>query len=95
MRDRVTPEMALAVFARDQGCLAPRLGGTAHDCFGRNRIEHVKAAPRMGKRAEPRMDRLLTLCEGHTEPGMKAGRIWCTDKTNRAAMRDYLLSVTA
>ena len=44
----------------------------------------------MGKRAEPRLDRLVALCEGHTEPGMRAGYVWCTDKRNRAAMRAYL-----
>ena len=93
-RDRVPPELALAVFARDDGCVAPRLGGTAHDCFGRLRIEHVKAEPRMGKRAEPRMDRLVTLCEGHTEPGMRAGFVWCTARENRAAMRSYLEAVS-
>lgn len=90
MRDGVPPELALAVFTRDNGCVAPRLGGSMHDCWGRNRIEHVKAQPRMGKRAEPRLDRLLTLCEGHTEPGTKAGYCWATDKANRYAMRDYL-----
>lgn len=95
MKDPVTPELALAVFARDGGCMAPRLGGTAMDCWGRNRIEHVKAEPRMGKRAEPRMDRLLTLCEGHTEPGMKAGYVWCTDRVHREAMREYLAAVSA
>ena len=87
---RVPPGLAAAVFARDGGCLAPRLGGTAHDCFGRLRVEHVKAAPRMGVRAAPRMDRLATLCEGHTEPGMRAGYVWCTDKRNRLALREYL-----
>jgi hypothetical protein len=92
-RDAVSPELALAVFARDGGCLAPRLGGTAFDCWGRNRIEHVKAEPRLGKRAEARMDRLLTLCEGHTEPGMKAGYVWATDRRNREAMRAYLREV--
>ena len=89
-RDRVSPTLALAVFTRDQGCVAPRLGGSFMDCWGRNRIEHVKAEPRMGKRAEPRPDRLLTLCEGHTEPGTRAGYCWATDKTNRYAMREYL-----
>jgi hypothetical protein len=87
--------MALAVLKRDGGCMAPRLGGSAMDCWGRNRIEHVKAEPRMGVRAEARMDRLLTLCEGHTEPGMKAGYVWATDKVNREACREYLRSVTA
>jgi len=86
MRDRVTPEQAAAVFQRDGGCLAPRLGGTAHDCWGRLRIEHVKLEPRMGKRGTL----LGTLCEGHTEPGMKAGYVWCTDARNRQAMRAYL-----
>jgi hypothetical protein len=89
-RDRVPATMALAVFARDQGCLAPRLGGSAMDCWGRLRIEHVKREPRMGVRAEAQMDRLATLCEGHTEPGMRAGYVWCTDKRNRTALREYL-----
>lgn len=90
MTDKVSPELALAVLRRDGGCLAPRLGGSAHDCWGRNRIEHVKAEPRMGVRAEARMDRLVTLCEGHTEPGMRQGYVWATTKENREAMREYL-----
>ena len=28
-----------------------------------------------------------------TEPGMKAGYVWCTDRVNREAMRDYLLAL--
>jgi hypothetical protein len=44
----------------------------------------------MGKRAEPRLDRLVTLCEGHTEPGMRAGYVWATARDNREAMRAYL-----
>ena len=95
MKDCVTPALALAVLQRDGGCVAPRLGGSYADCAGRNRLEHVKAEPRMGKRAEARADRLVTLCEGHTEPGMKAGYVWCTDKVNREAMRQYLREVTA
>jgi hypothetical protein len=90
---RVPASLALAVLARDAGCIAPRLGGSYHDCWGRNRIEHVKAEPRMGVRAESRLDRLVTLCEGHTEPGTKAGYCWATDKRNRYAMRDYLLAL--
>lgn len=91
--DAVSSELALAVFARDEGCIAPRLGGSFMDCWGRNRIEHVKAEPRMGKRAEPQLDRLVTLCEGHTEPGMRAGFVWCTQRQNRNAMRFYLQSL--
>ncbi len=63
------------------------------DCWGRNRIEHVLAEPRMGKRAEPRMDRLLTLCQGHSEDGMRAGYVWAT--ANREACREYLRALYA
>jgi hypothetical protein len=84
--DPVTPEDAARIFTRDGGCLAPRLGGSAHDCWGRLRIEHVKREVRMSKRGEL----LGTLCEGHTEPGMRAGYVWCTDRRNREAMRRYL-----
>ena len=93
MRDPVTPEVALAVLARDAGCVAPRLGGSFMDCAGRNRLEHVKDEPRMGRRAPSDPAHLVTLCEGHTEPGMRAGYVWCTDRKNRAAMRDYLARV--
>ena len=90
MNDRVSPELALAIYKRDNGCMAPKLGGSYHDCWGRDRIEHVKAEPRMGKRAEACECRLLVLCEGHCEPGMKAGYVWATDKLNRLACRAYL-----
>ena len=88
-RDPVTPTQAITIFARDGGCLAPRLGGTVMDCWGRLRIEHVKRESRMGKRG----DLLGTLCEGHTEPGMRAGYVWCTDARNRQAMREYLIDI--
>jgi hypothetical protein len=88
-RDPVLPTVAITVFTRDGGCLAPRLGGSAMDCWGRLRIEHVKREPRMGRRG----DLLGTLCEGHTEPGMRAGYVWCTDARNRRAMREYLLAI--
>lgn len=61
------------------------------DCWGRNRIEHVKREARMGVRG----DLLGTLCEGHTEPGMRAGYVWATDRHNRRAMRDHLLAIEA
>jgi hypothetical protein len=95
MRDRVTTEVALLVFTRDQGCMAPRLGGSAMDCWGRNTIAHVKAQPRMGRRAESVVERLVTICQGHMEDGMRAGYVWVTDADNIARMREYLASVTA
>ena len=96
MTDRVAPAVALFVLQRDQGCIAPRLGGTYHDCWGRNRLEHVQdSGGRMGRRAPSDAAHLVTLCEGHTEPGMKAGYVWATDKANREACREYLAGVTA
>lgn len=94
-RDRVSPELALEVFARDGGCVAPRLGGSAADCWGRLTIAHVKREPRMAKRAEPELGRLASVCQGHMEDGTRAGRCWVTQKANIAALRAYLESVTA
>ena len=59
------------------------------DCWGRNRIEHVKREARMGKRG----DLLGTICEGHSDPGTRAGYCWVTDARNRRAMREYLLAL--
>lgn len=84
-KDPVTHERAIEVFTLDGGCIAPRLGGSFLDCWGRDRIEHVKVAPRMGKRGEL----LVTLCQGHTEDGMKGGFVWCTKAENRRAMAAY------
>ena len=94
-RDPVSPELRIAVFARDRGCLAPQLSGAieAQACFGRLRVEHVKVEPRLGRRAEPQMNRLATLCAGHTEDGMKAGYVWATAKENRELLRRYLEEV--
>lgn len=88
-KDPVTPERAIEVFTRDGGCLAPRLGGSSMDCWGRNRIEHVKVQARMGKRGTL----LGTLCQGHTEDGARAGYCWATDAENRRRMREHLLSI--
>lgn len=92
-RDPVTPDTRLAVFARDKGCVAPLLGGSVMDCWGRLTQEHVKSELRLGKRAPSDMAHLVTLCQGHTEPGMRAGYAWNLDKRNRAKVRAYLESV--
>jgi hypothetical protein len=86
-KDPVSPDEALRVLRLDGGCVAPRLGGSAMDCWGRNRLEHVQEGyGRMGKRGVL----LATLCEGHTEPGMRAGFVWCTNADNRQKLRDYI-----
>jgi hypothetical protein len=85
-KDPVTPELALAVLRRDQGCVAPRLGGSFMDCGGRSTLDHVKDEPRMGVRAPSDMAHLVTLCEAH--------HLWTGWATaNRPALREYLRSV--
>lgn len=85
------PGEALAIFERDDGCVAPRLGGSYLDCWGRLTIEHIKDEPRMGVRGT----KAVTLCEGHTEPGMKAGWCWNLDRRNRELVRGYLATMEA
>lgn len=92
-KDPVTPDLRLDVLRRDRGCVAPLLGGTAIDCFGTLTLEHVKDELRMGVRAASDLAHLVTLCEGHTENGRRAGYQWNTDKANRARVREYLARV--
>jgi hypothetical protein len=87
---RIPPAVVLEALERDDGCLAPRLGGSYHDCWGRNRVEHVKKEPRMARRAEHLAVRVVVLCQGHTEDGMRAGYVWATDSVNRGRCRAYL-----
>lgn len=87
-RDRVSPELRIAVLERDQGCVAPRLGGSVMDCGGRDTLDHVKDQPRMGKRAPSDMAHLVTLCEQHH---LWTG--WAT--SHRPELREYLRAVSA
>ena len=90
-RDPVTPEAREAVFRRDgYACIAPSLGGSAADCWGRLTIEHVKAELRSSVRAESIPSRMVSLCQGHTEDGRRAGFQWNTNAENRSKVRAYL-----
>jgi hypothetical protein len=73
--------------------MAPRLGGSRNDCWGRSTIAHVKAEARMSKRAEPQMNRLIEICQGHMEDGMRGGYVWVTDRKNIELMRGYLKGI--
>jgi hypothetical protein len=85
-KDPVTPELALAVLRRDQGCVAPRLGGSFMDCGGLHTLDHVKDEPRMGVRAPSDMAHLVTLCEQH--------HLWTSWATShRPELREYLRRV--
>jgi len=85
--DAVTPELREQVLARDTGCVAPRLGSESH-CWGRLTLDHIKDRPRMARRAPSDMAHLVTVCEGHSENGARAGRQWNT--ANRPRLRRYL-----
>lgn len=101
-RDPVTPEMRILVFTRDQyqmtlagfatvtpTCVAPIIDPKQRGlCWGRSTIEHVKDEPRAGVRADSDLEHMVSLCQGHTEDGMKAGFIWNT--AHRPELRDYL-----
>jgi hypothetical protein len=90
-RDPVTPELRIAVLERDGGrCMAPSLGGRWEDCWGRLTLEHVKDELRAAVRAPSDPAHLVTLCQGHTEDGRKAGFQWNTNADNRALVRRYL-----
>lgn len=86
MRDKVSPELALAVFERDGSCVAVRLGASPIDCGGRATLDHVKDQPRMGKRAPSDERHLVALCENH-----HIWNGWAT--SHRPELRAYLLEV--
>ena len=85
-RDPVSPELALAVLRRDQGCVAVTLGEDPSTCGGRLTLDHVKDQPRMGKRAPSDAAHLASVCERHH---LWTG--WAT--SHRPELREYLRSV--
>jgi hypothetical protein len=91
-RDRVKAEDAEFVIRRDNGCCAPLIDpAEGWRCWGRSTIDHVKAEPRMGVRAESVLTRMVAVCEGHSEAGIRAGYQWNT--AHRTDQRAYLARV--
>lgn len=93
-RDNVAPSTAMETFLRDEfRCVAPRLDPECGPCSDELTIEHVRsAAATGGKRAPSKTPEfLVTLCTSHTEPGMKAGRVW--NLSHKPLLRAYLRSV--
>ena len=60
-------------------------------CWGRWTLDHIKSGMRLGRRAPSDAFHLISLCEGHTENGMRHGRIWNT--SHRPEIRAYLEQV--
>ncbi len=87
IKDPVTAQVALAVFNRDQGCVAVELGEWASTCEGRLTLDHVRDQPMMGKRAPSDPQHLVSLCWHHHLNG------WAT--SHRPELRAYLARVTA
>ncbi|HEV8177636.1 MAG TPA: hypothetical protein VGP44_08115 [Gemmatimonadales bacterium] len=97
-RDPVTPELREAVLRRDGACFLRRLN-PAHGCkdqwgkphssydIWRLSLDHVKDAPRIGKRAASDARHLVAMCH--------AGNVGVPSREVREAEREYLRSVTA
>ncbi len=86
----MTAEVRALVLARDRGCVAPGLGAT-DPCrdrwgwpgqLGDLTLDHVKDAPRMGRRAPSDPAHLVALCWWHHLGG------WAT--SHRPDLREYL-----
>jgi len=72
-------------------CIAPVLDRSQSGlCWGRITMEHVKDELRMGVRAKSDSAHLVSLCQGHTEDGRRAGYQWNSAKVNREKVREYL-----
>lgn len=89
-KDPVSPELAMFVLRRDQGCVAVALGESPANCRGRLTLDHVRDEARAGQRAESDERHLVSLCEGH-HLDTKAGAQWAT--SHRPELRAYLAKV--
>ena len=86
-KDRVTPDVALAVYQRDGVCVAPLLDRDAGPCSSTIELAHVHDEPTAARRAPSDPAHLVTLCAWHHR-GSKAGHVWAT--ANRPLLRAYL-----
>ena len=87
-RDPVTPELRIAIFERDRGCVAPIVDYFCDPCAGRLTCDHVQSGyGRMGKRAPSDPAHLVAVCWHHHLDG------WAT--SHRPELREYLERVNA
>ncbi len=71
-KDPVTPELRLAVYDRDKGCIGARCFDGR--CEGRLELDHVRASGALGKRSRSTLDNLVALCTRHHEWKTMHGR---------------------
>lgn len=62
--------------------------GLFGSCWGRWQLDHVKDRARLGLRAKSDLAHLMSICDGHCEPGMRAGLVW--NLGHRIEQREYL-----
>ena len=104
-RDKVTPQTVQMVLSRDQmamtragitmvtpTCVAPLIDAKREDCWGRTTLDHIKEEPRAGVRAPSDPFHLVSVCQGHSEDGMKAGYQWNT--AHRPELREHIARTT-
>lgn len=74
------------------GCIAVAVSpSTSGPCSGKLTLDHIHGQNEMGvgkPRAKSDPQHLVSLCQGHTEAGMRAGFQWNT--ANRPILRWYL-----
>jgi hypothetical protein len=88
--DKVDPAERAHVLKRDGGCIAPQIepDPAPGPCWGKIELDHVKDDPRIGDRAPSDRYHLVSVCNGHSEKGMRAGYQWNT--AHRAEERAWL-----
>lgn len=86
----MTRAVHIEVLNRDSwACIAPRIDrNRIPPCSGELTLDHVKAKPRFGVRAESDPQHLVTVCDGHSERGARGGHQWNTG--NRDLERAWL-----
>jgi hypothetical protein len=67
----------MAAYARDQGCLGPRVGMPG-PCAGQVELDHIRASGAVGKKSRSTLDNAASLCGTHHRLKTNAGRTWRT-----------------
>jgi hypothetical protein len=64
---RIPQAVRLAVYARDQGCIGPRIG-MPNPCKGWVELDHIRASGALGMKSESTIGNLATLCSLEHHP---------------------------
>ena len=64
-----------AAYARDRGCLGPRVGMPG-PCQGEIELDHIRASGGIGLKSRSTLDNAASLCGFHHRVKTNAGRTW-------------------